>query len=166
MIPIRFIGIDPSTKTGFVALDKGGHILMAEEVTGQGNKDPKRMVTLVDNLMQRITKNDIICIEGFSYGSRGSGVDFQFGLGHAIRNAMFTSGIEFTVVAPSQLKKFATGKGNTAKENMILPIYKRWGFENESDNVRDAYVLAQIARSLTIDTKLTKYQSEVLEGLK
>ena len=166
MIPIKFIGIDPSTKTGFVALDKDGHILMAEEVTGQGNKDPKRMVTLVDNLMQRITKDDIICVEGFSYGSKGNKVDFQFGLGHAIRNAMFTAGIEFTVVAPSQLKKFATGKGNTAKENMILPIYKRWEFENESDNVRDAYVLAQIARSLTIDTKVTKYQSEVLEGLK
>ena len=55
------------------------------------------------------------------------------------------------------LKKFATGKGNTKKEDTVLPIFKRWDFEHPSDNVRDAYVLAQIARSIKNNANLTTF---------
>jgi len=162
---MRYIGIDLSTKTGFVALDKVGNVILAEEVTGQGNKDPKRMVTLTDNIVKRLNKGDFICIEGFSYGSRGRGISFQFGLGHHVRNTLYELGYKYTLVTPGQLKKFATGKGNTSKDNMILPIYKKWNFEHESDNVRDAYVLAQIAKSLNNDADLLKYEKEVIKEL-
>ncbi|MFP3488828.1 hypothetical protein R0K20_14585, partial [Staphylococcus sp. SIMBA_130] len=80
----RFIGIDPSTKTGFVALAIGGTVLRAKELTGVGSKDPKRMITLIDNIMEHIQKDDFIVIEGFAYGAQGQGVSFQYGLGHGI----------------------------------------------------------------------------------
>ena len=165
MITIRYIGIDPSTKTGFVALDEWGQVIHEREITGESDKDPKRMVTLTKNIIKELHKDDVICIEGFSYGSKGRGLSFQFGLGHAIRNAMFSNKIDFTVVAPGQLKKFATGKGNSSKDNMILPIYKRWGYEHDSDNVRDAFILAQIARGLHGHEDLVKYQEEVIKNL-
>lgn len=165
VITIRYIGIDPSTKTGFVALDELGNALVEKEITGQGDKDPKRMVTLTENIVNQLQESDIICIEGFSYGSKGRGISFQFGLGHAIRNAMFENGAKYIVVSPGQLKKFATGKGNTSKDNMILPIYKRWGYEHDSDNVRDAFVLAHIARAIHGHGELVKYQKEVIKEL-
>lgn len=166
MRKIRYIGIDPSTKTGFVALDEWGTVITEQEITGESNKDPKRMVTLTENIVNQLDDNDVICIEGFSYGSKGRGISFQFGLGHSIRNALFQKGISYIDISPGQLKKFATGKGNTSKDNMILPIYKRWGYEHDSDNVRDAYILAQIARGLHGHGELVKYQEEVIKELK
>jgi len=165
-VTTNFIGIDPSTKTGLVILDDDGNVLLEEEITGTGDEDPKRMVTLTNKIINQIKgQNSVICIEGFSYGSKGRGISFQFGLGHAIRNEMFKNNIEYIDVSPGQLKKFATGKGNTSKDNMILPIYKRWGYEHDSDNVRDAFVLAQIARGFNNNDELVKYQKEVVQEL-
>jgi len=167
VITIKFIGIDPSTKTGIVILDGDGNVLLEEEITGKSDTDPKRMVTLTNKIINQIKgQNSVICIEGFSYGSKGRGISFQFGLGHAIRNEMYKHDIKYIDVSPGQLKKFATGKGNTSKDNMILPIYKRWGYEHNSDNVRDAFVLAQIAKGLSFGNGLVKYQREVIFELK
>lgn len=167
----RFIGIDPASKTGFVALDQDDNVLVAKDLTGVGTKDPKRIGSLVDEIMRHIEPNDIICIEGFSFGSKGRGVSFQYGLGYMIRDRLYRMKMGFTEVSPGQLKKFATGKGNTKKDAMAVPIYKRWGFDHSSDNVRDAYVLAQIAKGLheantTGYIKKTPiYQGEVIEAI-
>src|SRR5690606_16427997 len=103
---MRFIGIDPSTKTGFVALDENGEVLKAKELSGVGSHDPKRMTTLIDEIMDHIQLGDIVCLEGFAFGAKGQGVAFQYGLGHGIRMALFRTGIPFTLVTPAQLKKF------------------------------------------------------------
>lgn len=66
----RFVGIDPSTKTGFVALDEDGQVLRAKELTGIGKQDPKRMVTLIDEIMRHVQEGDIVCIEGFGFASQ------------------------------------------------------------------------------------------------
>ncbi|CAM5794693.1 hypothetical protein [Brevibacillus borstelensis] len=164
---MRFVGIDPSTKTGFVALDEQGNVLRAKELTGVGAVDPKRMVSLIDEIVDHLRPNDVVCIEGFAFGAQGQGVDFQYGLGHGIRMALYRRGRQYIEVNPTSVKKFATGKGNTKKDEMVLPIFKRWGFEHPSDNVRDAYVLAQIALALKGDMalKLTKEQIEVLNAI-
>jgi crossover junction endodeoxyribonuclease RuvC len=167
----RYVGIDPSTKTGLVILDAVGNVLHAEEVIAQKISEPKRFMDLAEKVCFSIHANDKVVIEGFSYGSRGAGVSTQYGIGWAIRMRLveyeymaITNG--YTEVTPSALKKFATGKGNTKKENMILPIYQKWGFESDSDNIRDAYVLAQIGRALDGLYELTKYQEEVLKKIR
>lgn len=160
---MRFIGLDPSTKTGFVALDKSGHVLRAKELTGVGSKDPKRMITLIDNIMDHMQQNDFIVIEGFGFSTQ-QGIQLG-GIGWGIRMSLARRGFKYIEVAPGQLKKFATGKGNTKKENMILPIYQKWRFEHSSDNVRDAYVLAQIGRALVRKKVSSQYQKEVIETI-
>ncbi|WP_052000945.1 hypothetical protein [Gracilibacillus halophilus] len=61
------------------------------------------------------------------------------------------------------MKKFITGDGNASKDNLILPLYKKFKYEHDSDNVRDAYVLAQIGRYIDgLDTP-TRYQEAVLK---
>ena len=40
-------------------------------------------------------------------------------------------------IAPSSLKKFATGKGNTPKGEMPLRIFKKWGVEFDKDLGQD-----------------------------
>src|SRR5699024_12574443 len=107
---VNYIGIDPSTKTGIVILDNDGNVLLEEELTGTGDEDPKRMVTLTEKIINQIKgKHSVICTEGFSYGSKARGISFQFGLGHAIRNEMFKSNIEYIDDPTGQRKKYRTG---------------------------------------------------------
>ena len=159
----RFVGIDPSTKTGLVIMDEDGNLYNTEEIKTTATEDPLRFIDIANQLIDQLEPNDIVCIEGFSYGSRGAGVSTQYGLGWIIRHHLYMKGYEYLEVAPTSVKKFATGKGNTKKDEMVLPIYKRWGFEHNSDNVRDAYVLAQIARATRKDEELTSFQKEVMK---
>src|SRR5699024_798278 len=124
------------------------------------------MIILTEKIMSNLKDDDVIAIEGFSYGSRGRGIDFQFGIGHYLRNTLYLRDIDYTIVTPSQVKKYATGKGNTSKDNMILPIFKKWDFEHDSDNVRDAYVLARMMYDMDNADKLSGYQTGILNDLR
>lgn len=172
---MRFVGIDPASKTGFVALDENGNVLKAKELTGISDKDPKRMVTLVDEVMNHVGPKDVICIEGFSFNSTGQGVDFQYGLGWNIRNFLFRRRFNYYEVAPNALKKFVGVTGWTgepgSKTRLTGPQKKRavmnaaeehFGFTHPNDNVVDAYIMAQIARSLVLKKVQFNYQAEVL----
>lgn len=54
-------------------------------------------------------------------------------------------------VPPMTLKKYAAGKGNAKKQEMLLQIYKRWGIEFRDDNAADAYALARLSAGIFID---------------
>lgn len=160
---MRFVGLDPSTKTGFVALDENGQTLRAKELTGVGNKDPKRMITLIDEIVRHIEPDDFIVIEGFGF-STTQGIMLG-GIGWGIRMNLVRCGLKYIEAAPAAVKKFSTGKGNAKKDAMAVPIFKKWGFEHSSDNVRDAYVLAQIAKSLYTKKVDYDYQADVIKTI-
>lgn len=159
---MRYVGIDPSTKTGLVILSVNGDVIDQKEITPLSKADPQRFMEIAEQVWYQLRKDDVICIEGFSYGSRGRGVSTQYGLGWLIRAELIKSGYTYHEVSPNSVKKFATGKGNSAKDAMVLPIFKKWGFEDTSDNVRDAYVLAQMARAIDGQGELTNYQKEAM----
>lgn len=52
-------------------------------------------------------------------------------------------------VPPMTLKKFAAGKGNAKKQEMLLQIYKRWNVEFNDDNAADSYALARLVSGNT-----------------
>jgi len=54
-------------------------------------------------------------------------------------------------VPPMTLKKYAAGKGNAKKQEMLLQIYKRWGIEFNDDNAADSYALARLVSKNSID---------------
>lgn len=136
-----------------------------EEIASNEKDDLDRFDEIAQKVKSLVNKTDKVTIEGFSYGSRGRGVSTQYGIGWILRYVLYYAGVDFIEIPPTTLKKFATGKGNAKKEDMILPIYKRYGFEDKSDNVRDAYVLAQIARALDGQGQHTKAQLECLKGV-
>ena len=54
-------------------------------------------------------------------------------------------------VPPMTLKKYAAGKGNAKKQEMLLQIYKRWGIEFNDDNAADSYALARLVGNFSIN---------------
>ena len=63
---------------------------------------------------------DLIQMEGVSYGSRGSAalVDLA-GLNFAIRMTLLDEDIQYNILAPTTIKKFAVGNGSAEKDVMI-----------------------------------------------
>jgi len=165
---VRYVGIDPSTKTGIVILDRNGERIDSMEIRSK-ELGAARMVDIIDQVIEQLEFGDKVAIEGFSYGSTGRSVDLQYGIGWGIRTSLYKDNIDYIEVAPAAVKKFASGKGNTKKDELAVHIYKRWGFEDKSDNIRDAFLLAQIARVAHLKDlpgiDLAAYQRDVLKAI-
>ncbi|CDN44868.1 hypothetical protein [Paenibacillus sp. P22] len=164
----RYVGIDPSTKTGLVVLDEDGEIWEEREVTedslnGQ-TPTPQAMLKLVGKIMALVEPGDRVAIEGFGFASQHGFL--LGGIGWAIRMQLTLRGIAYTEVAPSALKKYSGASGNCAKEELAVEVYARWGFRSKSNNITDAYVLAHIARALHEPVRLIKRQEEVITNLR
>ncbi|MEH7249209.1 hypothetical protein V7114_20830 [Neobacillus niacini] len=178
----RFVGIDPSTKTGFVAIDENGQVVRAKELTGVSAQDPKRMVTLIHEVISHVQKDDIICIEGFPYDTQRA--MFAGGLHHGIRNELYKRGFSYTEVAPNAVKKFVNVSGWTGekgskqrltgpqkKKAVMKAVMEHYRFTHTSDNIVDAYILGQIAYELHVEKQdvrfheLLSYQSEVIQQI-
>lgn len=159
---MRFVGIDPSTKTGVCITDEHGNVIKAIEITA-GGEDPHRMMAIISGAIDLLQSDDHVCIEGFGFASQQGFL--LGGIGWGMRMKMVEKGIHYNEVAPTSLKKFAGGKGNTRKDELAVHIFKQWGFEHGSDNVRDAFVLAQIARVIHMGNAKTAYQRDVIEKI-
>ncbi|MBA9024761.1 hypothetical protein [Peribacillus huizhouensis] len=106
---MRFVGIDPASKTGFVALDENRAVIREKELTGLGTEDPKRMSTLIDEIMEHVHPGDIICIEGFPFATKKA--IFAGGLHWGNRNVLYKRGLRYFEVAPNTVKKFVKVTG-------------------------------------------------------
>lgn len=186
------VGIDPSlTSTGIIVLRNGelGKALTTKNEPKLGTIERVRRIyeqinNVIENLstcyvnayigdkrMIRWEPPSLIVIEGFSYGSKGRGVFDIAYLGWRIREELeryrTEDDIPWLEVSPSQVKQFATGKGNANKEIVLQQVYKRWGVEFNDNNQADAYVLAQIGRAyLSEMDNLTDFQQKVIRALR
>lgn len=68
-------------------------------------------------------------------------------------------------VPPMTLKKYAAGKGNAKKQEMLMQIYKRWGIEFNDDNAADSYALARLVAGIA-DTEIEKAVVEQMKDSK
>ena len=163
------LGIDLSlTGTGLVILD-GGEPFYSECFKPQNKSGSSRLIEIRCKIEKTLSDciPEIVCLEGYSFGSRGRAV-FQTGeLGGIIRVLLHEWGIKWIEIPPSQVKKFATGKGNSGKDLILQQVYKRWGQEFETSDEADAFVLAKIGTILLgHKEKLTVQQEEVVETIK
>jgi len=173
------LGIDLSlTGTGLVVLDEDK--LIYSECFKPKNKSGSRRLVEIRCKISKTLKEyapALVCLEGYSFRSRGRAV-FQIGeLGGIVRvllyesdlhgSDLYESGIKWLEIAPSQVKKFATGKGNSGKDLILQQVYKRWGQEFETSDEADAFVLAKIGTILLgHKEKLTVQQGEVIKAIK
>ena len=143
----RFIGLDLAfANNGVVILDEEGNIIH-QEVLSTSKKDPDevRLINIRTKLNSLLQDNDIVCLEGLSFGSQGMSLA-QLGAVHYItRVLLYERNIDFSLVTPSTLKKFVTGKGNCKKDLILLKVFQKWGVEFSNDNLADAYSLARFA---------------------
>lgn len=111
---------------------------------------------LILNEVKKYTSVVNVVIEGISYGSsiRTKSIFDLAGLNYMIRYKLITSDIQhlnLSIAAPSNIKKYATGKGNANKES-IMTIFKYIFPEMQNipklDDIADSYFMAMFSRDI------------------
>lgn len=161
---MKIVGVDASlTSTGICVLNntKTETRVVASKLIGV-----KRLIEIRNEIMKLCTGSDLVVIESYSYGSTQK--SHQIGeLGGILRVMFHELGQKYIEVAPTAVKKFATGKGNANKEKVAVGVYKHWGQEFETNDEADAAVLAYIGRAYLGEGEgLTAYQAEVIATIK
>src|SRR5699024_10486463 len=129
-----------------------------------------------DEVVAHIQKDDFIVIEGFGFASQQA--IQSGGIGWGIRMALARNQMKYFEVAPNALKKFVnvTGwigepgnkkrlKGKEKKDAVMDAVKEHFGFEHTSDNVADAYVMAQIVQSIATSKVVNDYMKEIDVGM-
>lgn len=89
---------------------------------------------------------DLVVIEGYAYARANQA--HQVGeLGGVVRVLLYDMGIEYALVAPTALKKWATGKGNADKDTMLETAIRKHGFTGHGNDEADAWLLFKMAES-------------------
>lgn len=88
---------------------------------------------------------DLVVIEGYSFASRDSRAHALGELGGVVRLVFHQRGQPFVVLAPKVRAKLATGKGNAAKEQVLVEAVRRLGYAGHSNDEADALWLLQAA---------------------
>ena len=139
----RILALDLSlTATGYCKDDDMGVIKTpANKLRGW-----ERIDDIVSRIGDLTLGVDVAVIEGYSYASKGRSI-FQIAeLGGIVRWELYSRRLPYVDVAPSCLKRYATGKGNANKDAMIAAAIHRFGFQGSDNNEADAFLLYCMAR--------------------
>lgn len=141
------IGLDLSlTSTGISA--NGLLAIVQTDKTGV-----QRLVELSEQILKLIamtTVDPIVIIEGYSFASRNSHAHSIGELGGVVRVALYKENIPIVDVPPTIRAKFATGRGNAGKTEVMSAVSARTGlvFSGKgADDMCDAWILEEIGRT-------------------
>ena len=79
--------------------------------------DIERYETIADWAIEVLLGCSAIALEGYAYGAKGKVFHIAENTG-VLKYKIYQKGIPVTILTPSEVKKFATGKGNSDKEGM------------------------------------------------
>jgi crossover junction endodeoxyribonuclease RuvC len=168
MRTIYYMGLDLSlTGSGIVVMDESAIVVHAETLKNK-LMGMERLEFLRDAVNKACSYYcpDLICLEGYAMGSH-SGQAFSIGeLGGVIKLYLHERNFPYHLVPPTRLKKYITGRGIGEKDQMMLAVYKNFGYEPKDNNIADAFGLCHIAMTIGEEmTPSTQYQKEVIHGI-
>lgn len=185
---MRFVGVDPATETGFVALDEDGNPLVETSIIGNGQKKPggitlEQRISLENQLFRLLLPEDQVLKEGIANGNKMLITTAKI---HGGLEGMITrKGLLLEEVAPNAVKKYVGVTGykvvdgkkvrlegdEEKKAAMAAGALQHFGYSHPNNNVVDAYIIAKICEAIhrvRHDKPLSdylKYQQEVIQSI-
>jgi Holliday junction resolvasome RuvABC endonuclease subunit len=144
MIPTA-IGLDLSLTGTGVASSRGWTRVLHPPAKARGHV---RLDWIRDQVLEHVGSVDehLVVVEGPSYGNQGagrqSGHHERAGLWWLITHALWKRGIDYAVASPAGRAKYATGKGNAAKADVVREVTRRFAWFAGGEDEADALVLA------------------------
>ena len=140
---IKLIGLDLSLASTGVSIC-GNSSIVSTKLRGA-----ERLSSISKSILQICIDNKVDCaiIESYSFASRNSQAHSIGELGGCVRMTLWDAGIPYVDVPPTCRAKFATGKGNSSKGDVLSAISAKTGIVFSgagSDDLCDAWILEEI----------------------
>ena len=153
---MKIIGIDPSlTSTGIAHADGRTtrvHFGARPKRLTLDQWTVRRVRVVVAAITMASQTADLAVIEGYSYGSKQKREPLGY-LGYSVRAELSRLGVPYLDVAPTALKKFATGSGTASKDEMKSAAIRLLRLDhNASHDEADALWLRELGRHMTAST--------------
>ena len=171
----RVVGLDLSlTGTGIASIGEFGFDAVETIKTPAAKiKGHDRLAKILDQITSHVLGADLVVVEGPSFGSQGDALHQMGGLWWMVSHRLWRLGVPYRVASPSQVKKYATGKGggpDAGKDAVVIAVTKRYPEAGVKDNNQaDAVVLAAIGRRLLgeeIEESMPKANLEVMAKIR
>lgn len=101
-------------------------------------KGMERLSRIRGRVLELSAGADLVVLEGYSFGAKGSAFLSLAEMGGVVRYALWNAGRPFVEIPPATLKKFATGKGTAPKEEMLAAAIRRLEYSGANHNEADA----------------------------
>jgi Holliday junction resolvasome RuvABC endonuclease subunit len=113
------------------------------------NKGSERLLEIRNEILTLAQEAgvQIVAVEGYSYASRHSQAHSIGELGGVVRVALRELGVPVVVIPPTCRAKFATGKGNSGKSEVMSAISAKTGIiwsGGDGNDRCDAWILEQM----------------------
>lgn len=140
---MKVIGLDLSLSSTGIASSHPG---WCERIRiGPRADDPaqmKRLRTIRDRVILLLGRPDLVVVEGLAVASQTGQHLTRAGLWHLVMERIDRE-FPWAEVPPATLKKYATGKGNAGKDEVLAAVIKRFpNVEVRGNDEADALVLA------------------------
>lgn len=152
MLPCEPVGLDLSLTSTGIAIGNATWAITPKDLDGVS-----RLIYLRDEIITALEEfsdnlhpvNAItVIIEGYSFASRNSHAHALGELGGVVRVALTEGGWDYIDVPPTCRAKFATGRGNAGKSEVVSAISARtglvWSGRGAEDRC-DAWILQEMA---------------------
>ncbi len=143
---MNVVGVDLSLRATGVACGDGSTLTIQTKQRGMDRLTDLRSQILVacSADLHSLLTPDLVCIEGYSYGSKFSHAHALGELGGVIRLALHEANVPYVDIPPTVVKKYATGRGNASKGEMLAAAIRRLDYQGASDNEADALWLREM----------------------
>lgn len=146
----KIAGIDLSlTSTAVSAISLADGSLELERICSAGKKTDTlvQQIERHNHLAERIVKSVLahspvlVGIEGMRFGSRqDSSAMRRAGVWWDVVSRLHAEGLHIVEIPPTTVKKWATGRGNAGKPEVIIAAAKRWDQVTQDDEADAAWI--------------------------
>lgn len=153
-----YLGIDQSLRSSGIALvdDHGAYVASTTLKVGRDVRGAQRLFEIRRGFIQFLHPYHLAteklggaAREGYSVGSTNRPYDLGMAAGVLLAATFELFAVEPAEVAPTSLKKFATGHGGADKAAMLYAVKTRLGVDlGDRDDEADAVWLARFAHSV------------------
>lgn len=141
-VPDRIVGLDLSLTSTGICFGSDEFEALSTKLKGT-----ERLEFYEWEIRNRLNGNDYVVLEDYAYAKRGTHAYSLGELGGVIKLSLYDRKISLTVVAPTARAKFATGRGNASKSEVVSAVSARTGIEFKgpgADDMVDAFVLREM----------------------
>lgn len=151
----RVIGLDLSLTSTGLAFIRPAAPAGVQTLKSKGAKDATlaeralRLHNLARDIILAALTADVVVIEQPAYNQTGGSHHDRSGLWWLVADALSDEELRLVEVTPQAVKKYATGKGNASKDEVLAAVVRRYpDVEVGNNNEADALVLAAIGARL------------------